>query len=73
MKTLSDSIAKYLEAGEYERELSPDTLKAYRIDLRQFSEFVEGTWPDRERLSDYIKHLNQSFAPRSVKREGILS
>ena len=32
--TLSDSIAKYLEAGEYERELSPDTLKAYRIDLR---------------------------------------
>ena len=69
MKTLSDSIAKYLEAGEYERELSPDTLKAYRIDLRQFSEFVEGIWPDRERLSDYIKHLNQSFAPRSVKRK----
>ena len=52
MKTLSESISKYLEAGEYERELSPDTLKAYRIDLRQFSEFVEGTWPDRERLSD---------------------
>ena len=69
MKTLSDSIAKYLEAGEYERELSPDTLKAYRIDLQQFSEFVEGRWPDRERLSDYIKHLNQNFAPRSVKRK----
>ena len=44
MRTLSDSIAKYLEAGEYERELSPDTLKAYRIDLRQFSKFVEGEW-----------------------------
>ena len=69
MQTLSDSIAKYLEAGEYERELSPDTLKAYRIDLRQFSEFVEGKWPDRERLSDYIKYLNRSFAPRSVKRK----
>ena len=69
MKTLSDSIAKYLEAGEYERELSSDTLKAYRIDLRQFSEFVEGEWPDRERLSDYIKHLNRRFAPRSVKRK----
>lgn len=69
MKSLSESIAAYLEAGKYERKLSPDTLKAYRIDLRQFSEFVNGTWPDHGLLSGYIKHLNQNFAPRSVKRK----
>ncbi len=69
MKSLSESIAAYLEAGKYERKLSPDTLKAYRIDLRQFSEFVNGTWPDHDLLSGYIKHLNQNFAPRSVKRK----
>lgn len=69
MQTLSDSITRYLETGEYERKLAPDTLKAYRIDLRQFSEFVGGTWPDRDILSSYIKHLNQNFAPRSVKRK----
>lgn len=69
MKSLPESIAAYLEAGKYERKLSPDTLKAYRIDLRQFSEFVNGTWPDRGLLSNYIKHLNQNFAPRSVKRK----
>ena len=69
MKTLSDSITKYLESGEYERKLAPDTLKAYRIDLQQFSEFVGGAWPDRDILSRYIKHLNQNFASRSVKRK----
>lgn len=69
MKSLSESIAAYLEAGKYERKLSPDTLKAYRIDLRQFSEFVNGAWPNHDLLSGYIKHLNQNFAPRSVKRK----
>ena len=54
---------------EYERNLSVDTIKAYRIDLRQFSEFTEHEWADREMLNQYIKHLNQSFAPRSVKRK----
>ena len=52
MKTLEKSIAGYLAACEYERKLSPETLKAYRIDLRQFSEFVYGTWPDRDQLCE---------------------
>lgn len=69
MRALSDSIASYLIWGEYERKLSPETLKAYRIDLRQFSEFFDGQWPDRNMLSGYIKHLNRSFAPRTVKRK----
>lgn len=69
METLEKSIAGYLAACEYERKLSPDTLKAYRIDLRQFSEFVYGAWPDRNQLCEYIKYLNRDFAPRSVKRK----
>lgn len=69
MKSLSESIAEYLEAGKYERKLAPNTLKAYQIDLRQFSEFAGDIWPDRDMLSGYIKHLNQNFAPRSVKRK----
>lgn len=69
MKSLSESIAEYLEAGKYERKLAPNTLKAYQIDLRQFSEFAGDIWPDRDMLSSYIKHLNQNFAPRSVKRK----
>lgn len=69
MQTLSQSIGQYLEMCEYERNLSADTLKAYRTDLRQFSEFTKGEWADRDALNRYIKHLNLRFAPRSVKRK----
>lgn len=69
MQTLSQLIEQYLEMCEYERNLSADTLKAYRTDLRQFSEFTKGEWADRDLLNGYIKHLNMCFAPRSVKRK----
>ena len=69
MQTISSLITDYLETGEYEKQLSPDTIKAYRIDLRQFVGFTEGTWADKNMLNQYIKYLNQHFAPRSVKRK----
>ena len=69
MRTLSSLIADYLETGEYEKQLSPDTIKAYRIDLLQFVDFTEDTWAGKDTLNQYIKYLNQHFAPRSVKRK----
>lgn len=69
MKKLSILIAKYLDLAKYGKKLSFNTLKAYRIDLQQFSEFTQGTLADKEKLSQYVKHLNQHFAPRSVKRK----
>lgn len=69
MQTLSSLIADYLEVGEYEKQLSPDTIKAYRIDLRQFLEYTRGIWPNKNVLNQYIKHINQTFAPRSAKRK----
>lgn len=69
MQSLSSLIANYLEKGQYEKQLSPDTIKAYRIDLQQFSDFTKGTWANKDMLDRYIKYLNQLFAPRSVKRK----
>lgn len=69
MQTLSSKIMEYLEICQFEKELSQDTVKAYRIDLRQFSGFTGGTWADKALLERFIKHLNQTYAPRSVKRK----
>ena len=33
MQGLSPLIASYLETGQYEKQLSPNTITAYRIDL----------------------------------------
>lgn len=69
MKTLSSLITDYLETGEYEKKLAPDTIKAYRIDLQQFAAFTKDLWADSDALNQYIKYLNQQFAPRSAKRK----
>ena len=66
MRTLA---AEYLAACEFGKRLSADTVKAYRIDLRQYLEFAGGAPGSRELLSRYIAHLNSSFAPRSAKRK----
>ena len=69
MEPLPYLVQQYLETAECERKLSPHTIKAYRIDLLQFITFSEGKVMNRELLSQYIKHLNEQFSPRSVKRK----
>ena len=69
MQQLLSQIMDYLETGKAEKRLSPNTIKAYRIDLRQFVDFTEDAWADKDTLNQYIKYLNQHFAPRSVKRK----
>lgn len=69
METLRSLIEQYLDAAACEKKLSPDTIKAYRIDLKQFAAFADDTMVNKEVLSQYIKYLNQQFAPRSVKRK----
>ena len=69
MSNFDELLTFYLELCQYEKNLSPDTLKAYRIDLRQFARFCGDRQQDKALISNYVKHLNESFAPRSVKRK----
>lgn len=69
MSLLVDQISHYLRACELEKNLSADTLKAYRIDLNQFAAFAQEDSVDKALLGRYAAHLNQRFAPRSVKRK----
>lgn len=69
MSMLDEQVSSYLRTCEFEKKLSPDTLKAYRIDLGQFSAFCKDSIVDKALLGQYAAHLNQHFAPRSVKRK----
>lgn len=69
MAGLTNQIAQYLQMCQLEKNLSPDTLKAYRIDLTQFAVFVQDATVDKALLGRYVAYLNQHFAPRSVKRK----
>ena len=69
---LEAEIAAYLHNCEFHKKLSPKSTKAYRIDLRQFNEYMSSI---RERditktnILGYIKEIHQACKPRTAKRK----
>ena len=55
-QNLAQQISWYLELDMQEKNLSPHTIKAYRIDLRQFLLFADGKAVNKDLLSQYIKY-----------------
>ena len=72
MYNLQTYVENYLEYCQYQKRLDSKTLKAYRIDLRQFLSYVS-TSDIRDisttALEGYIAKLNQEYKPKTVKRK----
>lgn len=66
---VQERVNAYLDYCEYRKELDQKTLKAYRIDLRQFFEFVQLLQPEKERIEKYITELHKSYKRKMVKRK----
>ena len=66
---LQDKVQPYLEYCEFRKELDWNTLKAYRIDLRQYFEYINEKNPSKERIEEYITHLHKSYKQKTVKRK----
>ncbi len=72
MNSMEAFITNYLEYCQVQKRLDEKTLKAYRIDLRQFSEHfakTEITDISSEMLEVYIAKLHQQYKPKTVKRK----
>ena len=71
MQGLQDWISRYLLDCKYQKGLDSKTLKAYRIDLEQFSALISQNDLEltREGLMEYISDLHQRYKPRTVKRK----
>nr|WP_297274955.1 tyrosine-type recombinase/integrase [uncultured Agathobaculum sp.] len=61
----------YLEYCEKQKNLNDKTIKAYRIDLRQFIVFLRshGFEISTQSVRAYIMHLHGSYQVRSIKRK----
>ena len=71
MNTLRSYISEYIEYCEYRKRLDSKTLKAYRIDLRQFEEFcidLSDCFAKRA-VDDFITSLHKQYKPKTVKRK----
>lgn len=72
MNNLENHINTYLKYCKSQKRLDKKTLKAYRIDLAQFSSQIaepEITSITPDILEDYIATLHQKFKPKTVKRK----
>lgn len=66
---LKEKVKAYLEYCEFRKGLDKKTLKAYRIDLRQYFEFVECVEPGKEKIEEYITDLHKKYKHKTVKRK----
>lgn len=72
MNNLQNQINNYLEHCQNQKRLDKKTLKAYRIDLKQFHSDVpsmESNQVTPEILENYIASLHQTYKPKTVKRK----
>ena len=72
MNSTKAHIRNYLEYCKSQKCLDAKTLKAYRIDLRQFSEQISNiniTEITSEILEQYVSQLHEQYKPKTVKRK----
>lgn len=66
---LEDKVVQYLEFCRYRKELDEKTLKAYRIDLRQYFTYLASDVPSKEQIEEYITYLHRKYKQKTVKRK----
>lgn len=72
MNDIELQIKHYLEYCSSQKRLDSKTIKAYRIDLRQFTDFIDETELTditQDTLETYVSYLHQHYKPKTVKRK----
>ena len=66
---LNSYIENYIDNCSHVKNLSSDTVKAYKNDLKQYSAFIGNDIEDPNALVRFIRQLNSKYAPRTAKRK----
>lgn len=71
MNTLDNYIAEYLEYCEYRKRLDSKSLKAYKIDLKQYTSFLcnPQDFLSKSTVDLYITGLHKQYKSKTVKRK----
>lgn len=69
MIEIKKEMKNYLKYCSIEKNLSKHTLKAYRIDLEQFTTFKNDIDISKNDLTEYIQHLHKTYKPKTIKRK----
>ncbi|MCD7904178.1 MAG: tyrosine-type recombinase/integrase [Clostridiales bacterium] len=69
MTDLSREFEDYIIYCSKQRGLSGHTLKAYKIDMKQFVSYTGFISLERNDLTKYIQHLHENYKPKTVRRK----
>lgn len=71
MNTLNNYIVEYLEYCKYRKRLNIKTLKAYKIDLKQYNTFCSNSHKclERNTVDLFITKLHKQYKPKTIKRK----
>lgn len=72
MNNLHTAIKNYLEFCKEQKRLDPKTIKAYKIDLRQFEtqiSLTDAAAVTPQLLEEHISTLHEIYKPKTVKRK----
>lgn len=71
MNSLNEQITEYLTYCECRKHLNPKTLKAYRIDLKQYELFCSGLADPTSRITvdSFITQLHRQYKTKTIKRK----
>lgn len=71
MNTIDNYITEYLEYCKYRKRLDTKTIKAYRIDLKQYSDYSPSL-PQcflKDTVDTFITSLHKQYEPKTIKRK----
>ena len=66
---MMQEMGRYLEFCQYRKELNPNTLKAYRIDLKQYLSYIQNDILLKSKIEEYITELHKKYKQKTVKRK----
>lgn len=71
MNTFAKYISEYLEYCEFRKRLDSKTLKAYRIDLKQYYCYAAETLQplNKNTVDTFITELHKQYKPKTIKRK----
>lgn len=68
MINLPLQIQRFLNHCKIRKALNNKTIKAYKIDLRQFAEFTDNKY-SKDVICRYIDMLHEKYKPKTIKRK----
>ena len=69
MFNLNKEINDYLIYCQKQKQLSQHTVRAYSIDLSQYSDVFPSDDFNKQSLSSYMRHLHEKYKPKTVRRK----